>query len=351
MGEELGALFFGEEEEAWAADGEDILSGKKNVISVKNSIGGGGRVYLGEEDMFVIVFIDDILIYSRNKEDHASHLRIVLQNLKDRELYAKFSKSEFWLESVAFLGQIVFGDGIRVNTQKIEAVQNWPRPTSPTDIRSFLGSARYYRRISKRINNVAYGLELPQELSSVHPIFHNSVLKKCIGDPSLIIPTEDIGIKDSLSYEEIPVHILDRQVHKLRTKEVASVNVLCRNQFVEEATWEAEEDMKKRYPHVFESGEKFQTKVFLRNFAKGLIPKSLPLVAIQDEGSFEGQQWFTSVGHVQGVISGRDNPRRFVSPTLQWFYVLKALDEIHEESKRHDRLKLTLHDLKGKLGR
>ncbi|WMV55017.1 hypothetical protein MTR67_048402, partial [Solanum verrucosum] len=81
------------------------------------------------------------------------------------------------------------------------------------------------------------------------------MLKKCMGDPSLIIPTEDIGIKDSLSYEEIPVQILDRQVRKLRTKEVASVKVLWKNQFVEEATWEGEEDMKKRYPHLFETGE------------------------------------------------------------------------------------------------
>ena len=88
----------------------------------------------------------------------------------------------------------------------------------------------------------------------VHPVFHISMLKKCMGDHSLIIPTENIGIKDSLSYEEVPVQILDRQVRKLRTKEVASVKVLWRNQLVEEATWEAEEDMKKRYPHLFESG-------------------------------------------------------------------------------------------------
>ncbi|WMV55331.1 hypothetical protein MTR67_048716 [Solanum verrucosum] len=81
------------------------------------------------------------------------------------------------------------------------------------------------------------------------------MLRKCMGDPSLIIPTEDIGIKDSLSYEEISVQILDRQVRKLRTKEVASVKVLWRNQFVEKSTWEAEEYMKKRYPHLFETGE------------------------------------------------------------------------------------------------
>ncbi|WMV28751.1 hypothetical protein MTR67_022136 [Solanum verrucosum] len=110
-------------------------------------------------------------------------------------------------------------------------------------------------RIAKRIGNVAYELELPQELEVVHPVFHISMLKKCIGDPSLILPTESIKIKDNLSYEEVPVQILDRQVRRLRTKNVASVKVLWRNQFVEEATWEAEEDMKKRYPFLFESAD------------------------------------------------------------------------------------------------
>ncbi|WMV08148.1 hypothetical protein MTR67_001533 [Solanum verrucosum] len=81
------------------------------------------------------------------------------------------------------------------------------------------------------------------------------MLKKCMGDPSLIISTEDIGIKENLSYEEIHVHIFDRQVRKLRTKEVASIKVFWRDKFVEVVTWEAEEDMKKRYPHLFEPGE------------------------------------------------------------------------------------------------
>ncbi|WMV18951.1 hypothetical protein MTR67_012336 [Solanum verrucosum] len=84
-------------------------------------------------------------------------------------------------------------------------------------------------RISKRIGNVAYELEQPPYLAAVHPVFHISMLKKCIGDPSLIIPTENIGIRDNLSYEEIPFEKLDRQIHKLRTKEVASVKVLWRN--------------------------------------------------------------------------------------------------------------------------
>ncbi|WMV46207.1 hypothetical protein MTR67_039592 [Solanum verrucosum] len=106
-------------------------------------------------DMFFIIFIDDILIYSRSERDHASHLRIVLQTLKDKELYAKFSKYDFWLESVAFLGHIVSSDGTRVNTQKIEAVQNRPRPTSPIGIRSCLGLAGYYRRFVEEFSSIS----------------------------------------------------------------------------------------------------------------------------------------------------------------------------------------------------
>ncbi|XP_069142942.1 uncharacterized protein [Solanum lycopersicum] len=109
-------------------------------------------------------------------------------------------------------------------------------------------------RISKRIRSVSYKLELPQELV-VHPMFHISMLKKGIGDPSLIVLIESIAIKDSLYYEEILVKILEREVRKLRTKEVMLVIVFWRNQFVEEATWEYEEDRKKIYPHLFESGE------------------------------------------------------------------------------------------------
>ncbi|WMV24942.1 hypothetical protein MTR67_018327 [Solanum verrucosum] len=111
----------------------------------------------------------------------------------------------------------------------------------------------YYHGCVRKIPPNGCVKELPQELAAVHPVFHISMLKKCIGDPSLILPTESVRINDSLSYGEIPVQVLDRQVCRLRTKDVVSVKVLWRNQFVEEATWEAEEDMKKRYPYIFES--------------------------------------------------------------------------------------------------
>src|SRR5688572_8807301 len=84
------------------------------------------RVFKQYLDMFVIVFINDILVYSKSDEEHANHLRIVLQTLNDKELHAKFSKCEFWLASVAFLSHVISGEGIRVDSQKIEAVKNWP---------------------------------------------------------------------------------------------------------------------------------------------------------------------------------------------------------------------------------
>jgi len=85
-------------------------------------------------DSFVIVFIDDILIYSRSREEHEQHLRVVLHTLRDSQLYAKFLKCEFWLSSVAFLGHIVSAEGIQVDPKKIGAAKNWPRPTSATEI-------------------------------------------------------------------------------------------------------------------------------------------------------------------------------------------------------------------------
>ncbi|WMV46683.1 hypothetical protein MTR67_040068 [Solanum verrucosum] len=86
----------------------------------------------------------------------------------------------------------------------------------------------------------------------VHPVFHVSMLRKCLGDPTQVIPIEGMEFSEHLSYEEVLVAILDRQVRKLRTKDVASVKVLWRSQNIEEATWEAEADMRAKYPHLFQ---------------------------------------------------------------------------------------------------
>ena len=104
------------------------------------------RVFQPYLDQFVMVFVDDILIYSQSKEEHEDHLRVVLQLLRDHQLYAKFSKCDFWLTEVRFLGHVVSASGVLVDPEKVEAVMSWERPKSVFEIRSFLGLAGYYRR-------------------------------------------------------------------------------------------------------------------------------------------------------------------------------------------------------------
>jgi hypothetical protein len=102
-------------------------------------------VFMTELDKFVVVFIDDILIYSKNEKEHAKHLQIVLQHLQEHKLYANFSKCEFWLNSVKFLGHTISKDGISVDPRKVQEVMDWKPPKSVHQIRSFLGLAGYYR--------------------------------------------------------------------------------------------------------------------------------------------------------------------------------------------------------------
>lgn len=106
-------------------------------------------------DKFVIVFIDDILVYSKKIEEHEQYLRLVLQILRDPRLYAKFNKCEFWLDRVVFLGHIVIGEGVLVDPTKIKAVLSWQRSTTVIEIHSFLGLARYYSRYVEGFSRIA----------------------------------------------------------------------------------------------------------------------------------------------------------------------------------------------------
>lgn len=100
--------------------------------------------------------------------------------------------------------------------------------------------------ILQKVSKVAYELKLPSELASIHPIFHVSMLKKCIGDPESILPIEGLCMKDNLSNEDVSVQILDREVKKSRNKKVVSIKVLWKYYLVEGATWDVEADMKSR---------------------------------------------------------------------------------------------------------
>ena len=113
------------------------------------------RVFQPYLDQFVMVFVDDILIYSQSEWEHEYHLRIILQLLRDHQLYAKFSKYEFWLTEVRFLGHVVSASGVSVDPEKVEAVMSWERLKSVFEIRSFLGLAGYYRRFIKDFSKIA----------------------------------------------------------------------------------------------------------------------------------------------------------------------------------------------------
>ncbi|WVZ52210.1 hypothetical protein U9M48_003292 [Paspalum notatum var. saurae] len=112
-------------------------------------------VFMNELDKFVVVFIDDILVYSKNEKEHEEHLRIVLSRLREHKLYAKFSKCAFWLKEVAFLGHILSAKGVAVDPSKVEDVLNWKQPQTVTEIRSFLCLAGYYRHFIKDFSKIA----------------------------------------------------------------------------------------------------------------------------------------------------------------------------------------------------
>ncbi|XP_028118005.1 uncharacterized protein LOC114315596 [Camellia sinensis] len=116
------------------------------------------RVFKQFLDEFIIVFIDDILIYSKSRGEHEQHLRTALQILRENKLYAKLSKCELWLGSVALLGHVIDTDCISMDPQKIEAIVDWPKPINVSEVRSFLGLTGYYCRFVKDFSKLALPL-------------------------------------------------------------------------------------------------------------------------------------------------------------------------------------------------
>jgi hypothetical protein len=113
------------------------------------------KVFMEYLDKFVMVFIDDILVYSRSEEEHEEHLRLILQKLWNHKLYAKLSKCEFWLKQVAFLGHVISEGGISVDPSKVQDVLSWKAPTSVSDIWSFLGLTGYYQRFIEEFSKIS----------------------------------------------------------------------------------------------------------------------------------------------------------------------------------------------------
>jgi hypothetical protein len=127
------------------------------------------KIFMKYLDKFVIVFIDDILIYSKNKEEHAKHFKIVLQILREHQFYAKFSKCKFWLDSVEFLGHVISKEGIVVNPSKVQSVLEWNSPKNAKEIRGFLVMVGYYRRFIERFSKIAG--PMTKLLKKKHPIY------------------------------------------------------------------------------------------------------------------------------------------------------------------------------------
>nr|GFA79777.1 putative reverse transcriptase domain-containing protein [Tanacetum cinerariifolium] len=116
-------------------------------------------------DRFMIVFIDDILIYSKSRKEHERHLKLIMRLLKKEELYAEFSKCKFWLSKVQFLGYVIDSEGIHVDPAKIESIKDWASPKTPTEIRQFLGLAGYYQRFIEGFLKIARPMTKPTQKS------------------------------------------------------------------------------------------------------------------------------------------------------------------------------------------
>jgi hypothetical protein len=113
------------------------------------------KIFMEYLDKFVVVFINDILVYSKSEEEHKEHLRLALQRLREHRLYAKLSKCKFWMKHVAFLGHVISKGGISVDLSKVQDVLSWSAPASVGDIQSFLKLAGYYRRFIKRFLKIS----------------------------------------------------------------------------------------------------------------------------------------------------------------------------------------------------
>ncbi|GJW61030.1 putative reverse transcriptase domain-containing protein [Tanacetum coccineum] len=225
---------------------------------------------------FVIVFIDDILIYSKSIKEHEGHLKLILKLLKEEELYAKFSKCEFWLSKVQFLGHVIDSEGIHVDPAKIESIKDWASPKTPTEIRQFLEKAEDAFQLLKQKLCSAPILALPE--GSEDFMVYCDASHKGLGavlmqkerhylyGTKCVVFTDHKGLQHILDQKELnmrqrcwlellsdyePVEIMDREVKHLNKSRILIVKVRWNSKRGPEFTWERKDKMHKKYPHLF----------------------------------------------------------------------------------------------------
>nr|GEZ49387.1 putative reverse transcriptase domain-containing protein [Tanacetum cinerariifolium] len=165
------------------------------------------------------MFIDDILIYSRNKEEHINHLRIILELLRKEKLYAKFSKCDFWISIVQFLGHVIDSQGIHVEPAKIQVVKDWASSTTPTEVRQFLGLVGYYQRFIKDFLKIAKSLTILTQKNKKYIWGENQesafqLLKQKMGEaPILALPEEndDFVVYCDASHQGLEAMLMQRE--------------------------------------------------------------------------------------------------------------------------------------------
>nr|BAH80065.1 putative retrotransposon protein [Oryza sativa Indica Group] len=159
------------------------------------------KVFMEYLDKFVVVFIDDILIYSKTKEEHEEHLRLALEKLREHQLYAKFSKCEFWLSEVKFLGHVISSGGVAVDPSNVESVLSWKQPKTVSEIRSFLGLAGYYRRFIENFSKIARPMtrllqkEVKYKWTESCEQSFQELKKRLVTAPVLILPDSRKGFQ------------------------------------------------------------------------------------------------------------------------------------------------------------
>ncbi|GKA74447.1 putative reverse transcriptase domain-containing protein [Tanacetum coccineum] len=248
-------------------------------------------------DKFVIVFIDDILVYSKDEEDHGKHLKIILELLKKERLYTKFSKCDFWLDSVQFLGHVIDHSGVHVDPAKVEAIRSCAAPTTPTEVRQFLGLVGYYRRFIEGFSLISKPLtKLTQknkkyEWGSEEEEAFQTLKQKLCSAPILASPegTEDFVVYCDASFKGYGAVLMQRE----NNMETLSVwNEVCgfhRSQ--EHMIYSESERVKLETTKIFEAQEKAIKKKYVRKENLGRLIK--PIFEFHPDGTrcFGNRVW------------------------------------------------------------